>query len=243
MVQRYWEIDALRGIAILLMIFYHALFDIRLFTEVALPSGDFIWFWFPRFIASVFMLLVGISLALSFSRIKDRGKNEVRAKFLTRGAKIIAYGLIISLLTFLSFPQEFIFFGTLHFIGISIMLAIPFLGFKWKNVFFGAIVLLSGMLLNAFYLGFPLFVLGGKFPPGIYTFDFFPFLNWFWLILFGIFLGNALYPLGKRRFAVRELGQKFLVKQFSWLGRHSLLIYFLHQPILIAIILAFTLGP
>ena len=111
---RYWEIDFLRGVAIIMMIVFHAIFDFTFFSsyEIDLQSG--FWWLFARITASIFIFLVGISLTLSYSRKKEF------SKYLYRGTKIFSWGLVITLVTWIFLSQGFIAFGILHFIGLSI---------------------------------------------------------------------------------------------------------------------------
>ena len=69
--ERFWEIDALRGIAILMMITYHVIFDLNYFefTSTDLNSLPLLFFLYP--VGTLFLLLVGISLTLSYSRVKN----------------------------------------------------------------------------------------------------------------------------------------------------------------------------
>jgi uncharacterized membrane protein len=73
-------------------------------------------------------------------------------------------------------------------------------------------------------------------PSQFYTVDYFPILPWFGVVLIGIFIGNTLYPFNKRRFKIKDISQLKFVKFFCFLGRKSLIIYFLHQPILLLLI-------
>ena len=238
MEKRFWEIDFLRGIAVILMVVFHALFDLNYFTALSLDFGSLFWFWFPRAIAAIFILLVGVSLTIS----NGRGVQSSPRKFVGRGLKIFAYGLAITLVTGLLFPKEFIVFGILHFIGLAIILAIPFLKWNWRNVGIALPVIALGIWLQGIFFDFSWLIWLGIKEAGFFTFDYFPLLPWFGFVLIGIFAGNKLYPNAKRGFGITELGEKPVVKQLSFLGRHSLKIYFLHQPILIVIILLLSLG-
>lgn len=235
--ERYWEIDFLRGTAVIMMVIFHFLFDLALFTSLQVQIYAGFWFWFARITASIFLVLVGISLTISHNRMQEE-KKIVFPKFLKRGAKIFCYGLLITIITWIFFPQEFIVFGVLHFIGISIIIAFPFIKWKKRNLALAAILVFSGIFLQGFSFDFSGLLWLGFMPKGFTTFDYFPLLPWFGAILMGIFAGNTLYPKAKRKFRIKELGKKFFAKQLCWLGRHSLAIYFLHQPILIAIIFA-----
>ncbi len=71
---RFWEIDFLRGIAIIMMVSYHFTFDLNFFgiDSINIYSG-FLWI-FPRIVASMFIFLVGLSLYLSYTRAEMSGK-------------------------------------------------------------------------------------------------------------------------------------------------------------------------
>lgn len=237
--QRFWEIDFVRGIAIIMMVGFHLLFDLDYFSVASVPLQAGFWFWFARATASIFIFLVGVSLAISCSRSRASGldKKERIKKFTLRGAKIFALGLAISAITWLIFPKEFIIFGILHFIGLSIILSQPFLEWKWKALVLGALAIIAGIALQSLRFGSGWLLWLGFAPSGFLTFDYFPLMPWFGLVLVGIFAGNMLYPKAKRRIAVVELGKNWFAEKFCWLGRHSLAIYFVHQPVLIAGIL------
>jgi len=218
--KRFWEIDALRGIAIVLMIIFHIAFDLSYFGNYSLDIHSGLWRLLGRTTASIFILLAGISLSLSHSR-----SAAGMEKYLTRGLKILSWGLLITLITRLFFPEEFIIFGILHFIGLSIILAYPFLRQKHWNLLLGLSIIFIGLSIRG-----PLIL----FPTPFRTFDYFPLFPWFGLILIGIFLGNSLYPNHTRSFSLPEVSTPL-----STIGRHSLFIYLLHQPILIALLYLF----
>lgn len=218
--ERLWQIDALRGIAIVLMIAFHLLFDLSYFHGLVLDLSGGALLILARSALCIFLLLVGISLSLSYNRSsKAMNSSQLTVKYLKRGATIFGLGLIITAVTWLAFPESFIFFGVLHLIGLSIILARPFLSKTWLNLVLGIAVILAGLLLNM--------------QPPAYTFDFTPLLPWFGLVLFGLFISNVL-RLHKKK---PGLGPNAFSRFLAFIGRHSLLIYFLHQPILIAVVL------
>ncbi len=237
---RYWEIDFLRGVAIIMMIVFHVIFDMYYFAnyEINLQSG--FWWLFARITASIFIFLVGISLTVSYSRaIRNKQKNLL-LKYLYRGTKIFSWGLIITLITWIFLRQGFIVFGVLHFIGLAIILAYFFLRFRLLNLFLGIGLILTGIYLRGFVFDYPYFLWLGLIPQGFYTLDYFPLLPWFGLVLLGLFFGKLLYPEGKRSFRIRETRNP-IARSFCFLGRHSLLIYLVHQPVLIAMLYLFVL--
>ena len=234
---RLWEIDFLRGIAIVMMIVFHFFYDLNFFNiyEIDLHSGPFPLFLYP--IGTTFLLLVGISLSLSYSRIKDNeNRKQLQLKFILRGSKIFGLGLLITLVTWIYLQDGFIVFGILHCIGLSIIIAYPFLQFKIRNLIIGVLLVSVGVYLKTLTFDFGwLFWLGFR-PSQFYTVDYFPILPWFGVILIGIFIGNNLYPAHQRRFKLKDMSQFKLIRFFCFLGRHSLIIYCVHQPIIIVML-------
>lgn len=229
--KRFWEIDAMRGVAIVLMILFHLAFDLNYFTQYKLDFGWLFWFLFPRLIAFIFIIVSGIALTLSYNRSKDPVK-----KFAMRGLKIFSLGLLITAMTFLLFPQETILFGVLHFIGIATILSLPFVKMKKQNLAIGLLVVLLGVYLDSLSLG--LSWLSWIIPSNFVTFDYFPLFPWFGVTLIGMATGNSLYPKARRWFKIRQANR--LEGFFALLGRNSLIIYFFHQPLIILIL--FLLG-
>lgn len=237
--ERFWEIDSLRGVAIITMIIYHFLFDINFFGVYQIDvNGGFLWFM-ARTTAFTFIFLVGVSLTLSSSRAEITGQytgGGMFKKFLIRGLKIFSLGLLITLVTWIFIPQEFIMFGVLHFIGISIILAYPFLKRKYLDLILGLFVIGTGIYLANYTFDFNWLLWLGFIPNTLQTVDYFPLFPWFGVILLGLFSGSLLYKNYERRFKLTDLSNTYPVRGFSFLGRNSLVIYLIHQPVLILVL-------
>lgn len=236
---RFWEIDFLRGIAIIMMIFSNLVTDFGYFGIFNINIQTGFWWLFARTVVSTFIFLVGMSLTLSYSRVKNKPKREIHTKYLKRGLKIFGWGLIISLVTLIFLKEDFILFGVLHFIGISIILAHFFLRLRYLNLVLGFLIILIGGFLQSLTFDFPWLVWLGFRPTGFFSVDYIPILPWFGLVLIGSFFGNLLYPEGKRRFRIPELSDNKVTRPLCFLGRNSLLIYLIHQPILIILLWLF----
>ncbi len=241
--KRFWEIDFLRGIAIIMMIIFHLIFDLVYFDKYNFNLNSGFLPYFARVTAIIFIFLVGISLTLSFSRAekKQKTKKKLYVKYLKRGLMIFSWGLIITLMTWIFLREEFIMFGVLHFIGISIILAYPFLKLKFWNLLIGILFISLGMCLRNFTFDFSWLVWLGFKPHYFHTIDYFPIFPWFGIILFGLFFGNLLYSDHARRFKIRDLSAFSFIRFFCFLGRYSLLVYLIHQPILIMLIRLFDI--
>ncbi len=234
---RFWEIDFLRGMAVIFMIFFHIIYDLNYFSIADYEISSGLIFYIGRITATIFILLAGISLSISYSRVKKILKlKDILLKFIKRGLKIIFLGLIISVITWFYIPRGFIIFGILHFIGASILLSLIFIKYKLNNIIFGIFFIIVGFYLKSLTFDFNFLIPLGFIPNNFWTVDYFPLFPWFGIILIGISIGNFIYPNCKRIFSIIDLSKNLIVKSFCYLGRNSLLIYFIHQPIIIVLI-------
>ena len=233
---RFYEIDSLRGIAIILMIISNFVTDIAYFRIYNINTSSDFWWLFARITASMFMLLVGISLTLSYSK-----ENRNFMHYLKRGLKIFSWGLAITAVTWLFIGKDFVIFGVLHLIGISIILSYPLIKRTRVDLLLGASFIAAGIYLSNLTFKIPELIWLGFAPQNFTTVDYFPIFPWFGVVLIGLFLGNALYANYKRNFKIPDLGNLSLVKGLCFLGRNSLLIYLIHQPVLIGLLHAFVM--
>jgi len=232
--KRFWEVDFLRGIAVVMMIIFHALFDLAYFGKYHFNVVYGFWLLFARLTAIIFLFLVGISLTLSYNRRSARFSS-----FLVRGLKIFGFGLLITLVTWLFFSEETIIFGVLHLIGLSIIISYPFIKRKYLSLAAGIAAIVAGYWLSTKAFAFTWLMWLGVVPQKLITFDYFPLLPWFGVVLLGVFAGNVLYPKGRKRIRLPELGRFVPFNIVCFLGRNSLIIYLLHQPVLMAIMYFF----
>ncbi len=236
---RFWEIDTYRGVAIILMIIYHVLFDLTYLNiyQINLHQFAFRLYLYP--IGTSFLLLVGISLTLSYSRHQDdMVQSEQFKRIVFRGLKIFSFGMLITVTTWFLIGDGFIVFGVLHCIGLSIILSYPFLRYQRPVpiVILGLLIVILGIILRFFVFDFSYLLWLGFIPRSFYTLDYFPLFPWFGVILIGISLGKQFYKNRKRRFHINDYSHLPPVRFLSNLGKHSLLIYLLHQPIILAIL-------
>jgi uncharacterized membrane protein len=234
---RLWDVDVLRGIAIIMMVIYHLMWDLRAFGGYPIDLFGSFWKTWQNITASLFLGLVGLSLTLSYNAARQAGASgSLFGRYLIRGLQIFTWGMAITLVTYVFNPAVFVRFGILHLIGISIIISYPLLRFKWLNLFLGIAILILGQLLqllgpNIGWLGW----LGLDLTPGP-TFDWAPVIPWYARVPLGVFLGNTLYAGGVRRFPLPDLSGNLLVRGLRLMGQNSLLIYLIHQPILIVLL-------
>jgi uncharacterized membrane protein len=241
--ERFWEIDALRGIAVVAMVLYHfsydlayfGLFDVGFFRSgLGLNTG--------RLIGGLFIFLAGFSLTLSYARATaslPSGETLFR-KYLSRGLRIFSYGLLITLLTWIFLPNEMIVFGILHLIGASIIFAYPFLSLKLANVALGVACIVIGSLLRGLEVDSRWLVWLGT-DPTFFMIDYWPIFPWFGVMLFGIAAGNVFYG-DRRKQAASSAPRLSAARAMAFLGRHSLVVYLVHQPVLLAALMLLGVG-
>lgn len=218
---RYWEIDFLRGVAVVLMIAYHAIFGFYF------PDVPFRWLAFLA--SSTFIIISGMSLSISYS------KGGGIAKFLKRGAKLAVLACLVTAASFIFLESGYILFGVLHFFALSSVLVYPFMKYAKSDavLFVGVGAILIGIALMSVRIDVGYLFWMGLVEEGFTTFDFFPIFPWLGVMLIGAHIGSNLYPNGKRMFGLNWNGNKF-TSIFQFLGRYSLLIYFIHIPLLLA---------
>jgi uncharacterized membrane protein len=224
---RVTSIDTLRGGAICLMFIYHFSFDLRYYRVIDADfENDPFWLGFRALIVASFMTLVGISLVLA-----DRA-GATPAHFWKRIGVIGACAIAASMGSYAFFPDTFIYFGILHCIAVASILAWPAVGNPRTAVLIGVAIIAAGLAFShplfderAFsWLGFTTHK-----PP---TEDFVPLAPWAGFVFLGITLGYALARVDFRSLAPLTRAPRWL----PFLGRHSLVVYMIHQPILLAIL-------
>jgi uncharacterized membrane protein len=209
-------LDSLRGLAVVWMVIFHASYDLRMFNYVLWDFSQGFWYAFPRIIAGTFLFCVGLSLNYGH-RPKINWKSMGK-----RCLKLGSAALAVSVGSYLAFPSQWIYFGTLHCI-----LAGSILGVLVVNHRRVAAVLLALILVSQYILSYDIKWLSGLLQKP--SLDFIPIYPWFWVILAGILAGPY---LSKNRHLMKMKPQPFL----NFLGTHSLKIYLLHQPIIFGVI-------
>lgn len=221
-------VDAVRGFAVVLMVGFHFCFDLNYFK---LASFDFYYsqFWLVAraLIVALFLLLVGISLQLASS-----GGLKVGA-YSRRLVQLAVCAGIVSAASYGMFPESGIFFGVLHFILAASILGVLFVRFNYLNLLLGTGWILAGLAYQNSWFDQAWLNWVGFMTHKPVTQDYAPLFPWFGVVLLGMFMGRWLSShetAGKCR-AWKGAGKASLM--LLWLGRHSLVVYMLHQPLLL----------
>lgn len=235
---RFWELDLIKGIAILLVIFFHFIFDLAFFAQVPIDLDSWIWWSIARVAASTFIFTSGISLALSFQKSLDTNSSFL-PKLLMRSAKLLGIGALISLATWLFVGEGTIIFGILHFLAVASLIAYFFLNKPLLTFAVSGLLLLCTPWVQAHTVSFPYLVWLGLEPADFYSLDHFPLIPWFSIYLLGMLTASLAYPHAQRQFKLSHEPTSRTANALSFLGQHTLLLYLAHQPILLALLYPF----
>lgn len=232
---RLWEIDFLRGIAVLMMVVYHFVWNLSAFgfymdTRALIYSP---WQIFARVTGATFIFVMGLSLTLSYRQaLVSSGRSNLLIKFMKRGVQIFGVGMVITLVMHFT-GTGYVVFGILHLIGVAIILSYPLLRAPRVFVLVLALVIIAtGFYISQFWIDTYWFVPLGFKKKGVGMSDYYPILPWFGFALLGIVAGDSFYDKGVRNFPLPAVSENYLVQKIRFLGRHSLVIYLVHQPIL-----------
>src|ERR671913_1926607 len=197
-VARFWEVDAARGVAIIMMVVYHTAYDLDALGGYDIDATSGTWALLADATAGLFLFLVGVSLAISRARTSMTGW-RLFGKYLARGLRILAYGMVLTVV-FLALGMGVVAFGILHLIGISIIFAYPFLGLRFTNLVLGTLIFAAGqfIMVQDPYLQSYWLLPFGVVPEGVIMPDYRPLLPWFGVVLIGLFFGNVIYADGRR---------------------------------------------
>lgn len=240
---RFWEIDALRGVAIIMMVIYHLMWDLYTFGIAEIDLFGPFWQGFQRTTASLFLILVGVLLQLRADRLRASGKGAaIWPRQVRRALIVFSAGLLVTAVTYVVLPREYVIFGILHLIGVGMILAYPFVPLGVWNVVPGLALIAAGGVVSQIVVPYPWLLWLGVRPAGFASIDYFPLLPWFGVILLGLAGGRLVYGNG-RRLPLPDLAHTPPVRLLAWLSRYALLIYLIHQPLLIAALMALGLIP
>lgn len=237
--KRYTGLDCLRGCILISMILYHGTWDL-----VYLFGAD--WEWFHSTLAYVWQQSICWGFVLLSGFCWQLGKKHWK-----RGLTVFVAGAIVTLVTKMFMPEDIIIFGVLTMLG-SCMILMIFLDKglqRWNPIggfllFFGLFVvtrnvnqgylgfeswnwlqLPSNLYINSFttYLGFM--------KPGFFSTDYFSIIPWLFLFLTGYFLQNIF-----EKYNWLDAFCFVKCRCLEWLGKRSLVIYMLHQPVIYTVL-------
>ncbi len=224
--ERIQAIDLIRGVDIVLMVLFNYSVTLSYFGLIYISSSYLYWFIFPRSIASIFIFLSGVVAYISYERSKNLNK-----RYFVRGLKLMLFAIFITLFTYILVPGGTIYFGILHFFAVSSFLVPFFIKHSKLNLIAGVSIILSGLYLQRTEFDFPYLLWLGLIPENFSTFDYFPLIPWLGVLLLGAYSGKYITRRANRRFKSK------LADIFISLGKNSLTVYLIHQPVLVFLLI------
>lgn len=222
-------LDVFRGCAIVLMVAYHFCFDLAYFGHIRADfNHDWRWLSFRVIILSSFLLTAGASLGISAAR----GLNARR--FLKGLGEVAGAAALVSLGSWVVFPQSWIFFGVLHCIAASRIIGLAFLGRPKVALWTGLAVIIAGHILHVPALDAPALRWIGMMTFKPMTEDYVPLFPWAGVFLTGMWGGTQLLRSEPLKTLRQWQSGSPAARLLAWAGRRSLMIYLLHQPVLFA---------
>lgn len=227
--QRLAVVDIARGVAIVLMFAFHFCFDLKYFgfVQVDIYHAPF-WRYSRAAIVTLFLLVVGVSLLLAHAEGIRWPAVRRRTLLLVTAAAVVSAG------SYLLFPRSYIFFGVLHFIALASLLTLPFVRVHKFALFAGLLLLWIGLSASNPVFDQPLLNWFGLMTYKPITEDYVPLLPWLGVVLIGIFIGGWLR--NSRSGLVRWQCTAWPCSALGWAGKHSLLLYLVHQPLLLTLL-------
>ena len=231
-------LDFLRAIAIMAMIFYHFVYDLGDFgfiNRITVVNGY--WKLFAQSIGCSFLFISGVSFWVMAS------KGIEYPKYLKRLAILISTALLVSAATYVQFGSAFIFFGILHLLAACSIfsLLIYRLPIVILIILGVTLILVPDYYYASDYYNDNLFSNKYLAWTGLYngktgSVDFYAFMPWSSAFVFGLACSKV-FIKSRRSTSVSPLSFKeekkgFFSSTMLWLGRNSLLVYLIHQPIL-----------
>ena len=230
MKKRIWELDALRGLAILIVIAIHLTYDLVVLYGVWDLKDPRLFNFSRDWGGVIFLLLSGICVTLGSRPVK-------------RGITVFLCGMLITLVTVMMYALHFtgkeivIYFGVLHCLGICMLLwpllrKLP----TWLLAVLGVAAVAAGLYVTAHVrVAFPWLIPLGFVNRGFSSSDYFPLLPNLGYFLLGAFAGRTLYRKKTTLFP-RVDSSNPVLRFLCFCGKQSLLIYLVHQPVLAAVI-------
>jgi uncharacterized membrane protein len=227
-------LDIARTVALAGMVVFHLVVDLELFGH--LPPGTTLsgpWPAFARTVAGSFLFLAGVSLWLA------HGHGIRWRPFLRRLAVLAAAAGGITLVTWLAMPDRVVVFGILHSIAVASVLGLATLRLPAAlTLGLAALALAAPLVLRAPLLEAPWLVWLGLASWVPRSMDFVPVFPWLGACLAGIAAARFAEGAGAWQALRAAPPPGPVARTLAWPGRHSLAVYLLHQPVLLALIWA-----
>ncbi len=216
-------LDVWRSLAILLMMAYHLIYDLYMFSAISRETLVSPWAYSLRYLAvGSFLIISGAVVHFSRSSIR-------------RGFIVFACGVGVTVVMKLAVNED-VQFGVLHLLG-TLMVAYGLISRKvkvpsgiWFPLLFIALFAVTYHICYTTWIDARwLYPIGLRYH-GFTSADYYPLLPWGLLFGIGVWLGALI----DRHRGIAILNRTYH-PALTFLGRHSLIVYLAHQPIIYGI--------
>lgn len=228
---RYHRLDAIRGIAIILMVIFHLNYSlVYIFENQILNFSEIFWYIVGKFSALLFICIAGIS----FFFAHEKYEKIIFKKYFKYSLMLGVLAWAISLVSYYVFPQEHIRFWILHFFAVSFLILPIFAKLKYWNILLWISILIYGVyfipIIESHYWYWLWFLY-----PWFSSADYYPLFPYFGVLLLGYSFALIFFKWELRNI-LKSDSNNILLIFLSYSGKKSLFIYMVHQPIIIAVI-------
>ena len=242
-------LDYIRGIAFILMLIFHIFIFLKLFTNLDIDINNKLLILIGFIARYLFVILFGLSLYLSYKY--KNNYEEYKKKYLKKIILLFISSIYITIFTYFILPEQFVYFGILHFMCLSMILLFYFI----NNY---SVLLILFIILSFFALytnNYNIYdktdnILTGILGLGFYkrSIDHFKLLKWLPIVIAGILLGHlsedTKYNLLQNISNINtntNTNTNILLTNLKYIGSNTLILYNIHFPIIYIIIYCLNL--
>lgn len=213
--RRFLELDFIRGITLIAMILWHLAWDLKYYYGYPIRLDQGLMYWSFQFIAPTFMILAGISSSFTRNHYK-------------RALRVLFFAMIITAGSLVYDSRQAILFGILHFMGVNMLIYPLYRTWpSWLLMSMAAVLIVLGKIVAGIDMPHNYLLPLGLRSFSYRSFDYFPLMPYAGYFIIGAVLGHMLYPNRQPRIKIQ-----MSPNPVSYLGRHSLTVYLIHQPVL-----------
>jgi len=238
---RAFELDALRGLAIIMMILHHLIYDLRYVIGLdvfAWQDSNFFIDWIRAPFVFIFLFVSGI--CCSFSK-----NNFLRS--LKMAIVAVLFSGVFFAVSVITDSEMYVYFNVLHLLALGTLgyALLSYLEKKHSLKNINAILIFAGVIF--LWIAYPLSRLDPSYNPfllplfegfaaGVGMADYMPLAPWFGMFIFGALFGRLYYQNKQTRFPNCHANIRTAIIPFEFVGRNSLMFYLFHQPVLLALL-------
>lgn len=222
------KLDALRGIAVIGMIVFHAHYILlHLFGYTGIDFPNLFWYILGRVVVIIFIFVAGISFWLF---VMNKDMKMIRRHSLKRTCILSIMAFMITGITYIWFYEQRISFGIIHFFAMVSLVSLGFMKFWRWNVIIGMIIITLQFLIDNISVNTNILLPIGLVNRDFFSADYYPLIPW--LGYFLIWYGVISFFDERGRDYILFRGYSWLLELPAYLWRYALVIYIAHTPLI-----------